>query len=85
MAERLLNIWPYILQNWEIWVISLLQEGTLLKFWAGSGLEVLLQSCHFAYMNRFTDGLRLPSEDEAIKVYQETYGKSFEELRKAKY
>jgi hypothetical protein len=36
-------------------------------------------------MNRFTDGLRLPSEDEAIKVYQETYGKSFEELRKAKY
>jgi hypothetical protein len=39
---------------------------------------------NFAYMNRFTDGLRLPSEDEAIKTYQETYGKSFEELRKAK-
>lgn len=30
-------------------------------------------------MNRFTDGLQLPSEDEAIKVYQETYGKRFEE------
>jgi hypothetical protein len=25
-------------------------------------------------MNHFTDGLRLPSEDEAIKVYRETYG-----------
>jgi hypothetical protein len=34
-------------------------------------------------MNRFTDGLRLPSGDEAIKTYQVTYGKSFEELRKA--
>ena len=25
-------------------------------------------------VNRFTDGLRLPSEDEAIRVYKETYG-----------
>jgi hypothetical protein len=25
-------------------------------------------------MNRFTDGLMLPSEDEAIRVYQEIYG-----------
>jgi hypothetical protein len=25
-------------------------------------------------MNRFTDGLRLPSEDEAVRVYLETYG-----------
>jgi hypothetical protein len=24
-------------------------------------------------MNRFTDGLRLPSEDEAVKIYQEVY------------
>ncbi len=37
-------------------------------------LEVVLQTCTFAFMNRFTDGLQLPSEDEAIKVYQETYG-----------
>lgn len=36
-------------------------------------------------MNRFTDGLRLPSEDEAIKTYQETYGRSFEELRKTEH
>jgi len=35
-------------------------------------------------MNRFTDGLRLPSEDEAIKTYKETCGNSFEELRRAK-
>jgi len=54
------------------------------EFKEQGALEVLLQSCNFAYMNRFTDGLRLPSEDEAIKTYQETYGKSFEELRKAK-
>jgi hypothetical protein len=47
-------------------------------------MEVLLQSCNFAYMNRFTDGLRLPSEDEAIRVYRETYGGSFEELSRAK-
>ena len=25
-------------------------------------------------MNRLTDGLRLPSEDEAVRVYRETYG-----------
>ena len=37
-------------------------------------LEVLLQTCTFAFMNRFTDNLKLPSEDEAVKVYQETYG-----------
>ena len=32
-------------------------------------LEVLLQTCAFNFMNRFTDNLRLPSEDEAIEVY----------------
>jgi AhpD family alkylhydroperoxidase len=40
--------------------------------------EVLLQTCGFAFMNRFTDGLLLPSEDEAIRIYQETYGASWE-------
>ena len=54
------------------------------EFKEQGALEILLQCGNFAYMNRFTDGLRLPSEDEAIKTYQETYGKSFEELRKAK-
>ena len=38
-------------------------------------LEVLLQTCNFSFMNRFTDGLRLPSEDEAIKTYREVYGR----------
>jgi len=26
----------------------------------------------FAFMNRFTDGLRLPSEDAAVQAYIET-------------
>ncbi|HEU0183952.1 MAG TPA: carboxymuconolactone decarboxylase family protein [Blastocatellia bacterium] len=56
----------------------------LSEFKEQGALEVLLQCGNFAYMNRFTDGLRLPSEDEAIKVYRETYGGSFEELRNAK-
>jgi AhpD family alkylhydroperoxidase len=54
------------------------------KFKEQGALEVLLQSCNFAYMNRGADGLRLPSEDEAIKTYQETYGKSFEKQRRAR-
>ena len=47
------------------------------EFQERGALEVLLQTCNFAYMNRFTDGLRLPSEDEAIRVYRETYGGDF--------
>jgi AhpD family alkylhydroperoxidase len=54
------------------------------EFKEQGALELLLQCGNFAYMNRFTDGLRLPSEDEAIKTYQETYGGGFEEVRKAK-
>jgi AhpD family alkylhydroperoxidase len=52
------------------------------EFKEQGALEVLLQCGNFAYMNRFTDGLRLPSEDEAIRTYQETYGKSFEQLHR---
>jgi AhpD family alkylhydroperoxidase len=48
------------------------------EFGAQGALEVLLQTCNFAFMNRFTDGLRLPSEDEAIRVYREVYGKDYE-------
>jgi AhpD family alkylhydroperoxidase len=47
------------------------------KFGTQGALEVLLQTCSFAYMNHFTDGLRLPSEDEAIKTYREVYGTDF--------
>jgi AhpD family alkylhydroperoxidase len=44
------------------------------EFGEAGALEVVIQTCNFAFMNRFTDGLQLPSEDEAIKVYHETYG-----------
>ncbi|MEW6131036.1 MAG: carboxymuconolactone decarboxylase family protein [Acidobacteriota bacterium] len=47
------------------------------EFKEQGALEILLQTCNFAYMNRFTDGLRLPSEDEAIRVYREIYGGDF--------
>jgi AhpD family alkylhydroperoxidase len=44
------------------------------EFGEGGAMEVLLQTCSFAFMNRFTDNLRLPSEDEAIRIYEEVYG-----------
>lgn len=45
------------------------------EFGEQGALEVVLQTCNFAFMNRFTDGLHLPSEDEAIKIYREVYGR----------
>ena len=59
-------------------------EALVKEFTPQGALEVLLQCGNFAYMNRFTDGLRLPSEDEAIETYHETYGKTFEDVRKPK-
>jgi AhpD family alkylhydroperoxidase len=56
-------------------------DALVKEFTPQGALEVLLQCGNFAYMNRFTDSLRLPSEDEAIKTYQETYGKNFQEVR----
>ncbi len=44
------------------------------EFGERGALEIVLQTCAFSFMNRFTDGLRLPSEDEAIRTYQEVYG-----------
>lgn len=44
------------------------------EFGEQGALEVIMQTGNFAFMNRFTDGLRLPSEDEAVKTYQEVYG-----------
>ncbi len=44
------------------------------EFGEQGATEVVLQTGAFAFMNRFTDGLRLPSEDEAVKNYQEVYG-----------
>ena len=52
--------------------------ATLVHEFQGQGaLEILLQTCNFSFMNRFTDGLHLPSEDEAIKVYMDVYKKPF--------
>ncbi|WP_309714232.1 carboxymuconolactone decarboxylase family protein [Armatimonas sp.] len=52
----------------------------LQRFFPGpAAFEVLHQTCRFAFMNRFTDGLRLPSEDEAVKTYREVYGGNFSE------
>jgi AhpD family alkylhydroperoxidase len=48
------------------------------EFGEQGAFEVLLQTCGFSFMNRFTDGLRLPSEDEAIRVYKETYGANWQ-------
>jgi AhpD family alkylhydroperoxidase len=47
------------------------------EFGEQGALEVVLQTCTFAFMNRFTDGLHLPSEDEAIRIYREVYGADF--------
>ncbi|HYG81613.1 MAG TPA: carboxymuconolactone decarboxylase family protein [Pyrinomonadaceae bacterium] len=44
------------------------------EFGEQGAFEVMLQTCTFSFMNRLTDGLRLPSEDEAVRVYRETYG-----------
>jgi len=44
------------------------------EFGAAGAAEVVFQTCAFNFMNRFTDGLRLPSEDEAVHTYQEVYG-----------
>ena len=44
------------------------------EFGEQGAFEVLLQTCTFSFMNRLTDGLRLPSEDEAVRIYRETYG-----------
>ena len=49
------------------------------EFGERGALELVLQTCNFAFMNRFTDGLRLPSEDEAVRVYLETYGANYGE------
>jgi AhpD family alkylhydroperoxidase len=44
------------------------------EFGEYGALEVVLQTGAFSFMNRFTDNLRLPSEDEAIHVYQRVFG-----------
>ncbi len=43
------------------------------EFGEQGALDVLMQTCSFAGFNRFTDGLRLPSEDAAVQTYREVY------------
>jgi AhpD family alkylhydroperoxidase len=47
------------------------------EFQEPGAIEVLLQACNFNFMNRFTDGLNLPSEDDAIQTYREIYSHDF--------
>jgi AhpD family alkylhydroperoxidase len=57
------------------WAVTESDRANLQATFPGpKAFEVLQQTCRFAFMNRFTDGLRLPSEDEAVKTYKETYG-----------
>ena len=65
---------------------ALMEEDRLalqMFFPGAAAFEVLHQTCRFAFMNRFTDGLRLPSEDEAVKTYREVYGGNFPEKGKS--
>ncbi|MEK7832558.1 MAG: carboxymuconolactone decarboxylase family protein, partial [Acidobacteriota bacterium] len=52
-------------------------EALRKEFGDYGALEIVLQTGAFAFMNRFTDNLRLPSEDEAIRVYKEVYGGNY--------
>lgn len=53
------------------------RQALAVAFPGTKAFDVLQQTCRFAFMNRFTDGLRLPSEDEAVKTYRETYGRDY--------
>jgi alkylhydroperoxidase family enzyme len=47
-----------------------------------AAFEVLQQTCRFAFMNRFTDTLGLPSEDEAVHIYREVFGEAAQKVKK---
>jgi len=60
------------------WLIEDADYANLTKTFGDQGaLEVVMQACAFSYMNHFTDGLRLPSEDVAVKTYLEVYGHEY--------
>ena len=62
----------------EPWSITDADYKTLENQFGKQGaLEVVMQTCNFAFMNHFTDGLRLPSEDEAVKTYLSVYKTNF--------
>jgi uncharacterized peroxidase-related enzyme len=61
------------------------REALRAVFGEQGSAEIVLQTGAFAFMNRFTDSLRLPSEDEAVRVYQEVYGPGAYETYRAEF
>ena len=62
----------------EPWSLTDVDYSELEKTFGKQGaVEVVMQTCNFAYMNHFTDGLRVPSEDEAVKTYSEIFETDF--------
>ncbi len=49
-------------------------DDLIREFGADGALEVLVRACEFAFMNRFTDNLGLPTEDVAVETYQKVHG-----------
>lgn len=49
-------------------------QKLLAEFGVPGAMDILLQTCTFAFMNHFTDVLRMPSEDVAVQAYREVYG-----------
>jgi AhpD family alkylhydroperoxidase len=45
-------------------------------FGADGALEILVRACEFAFMNRFTDNLGLPTEDVAVQTYLGIHGEA---------
>jgi alkylhydroperoxidase family enzyme len=43
-------------------------------FGSKGAADIVLQTSYFAFMNRFNDAMRTPSEDLALQNYQEIYG-----------
>jgi alkylhydroperoxidase family enzyme len=48
------------------------------EFGEGGAIEVVSYACAFNFMNRFTDNLGLPPEDEAVKAYHDVYHSDFQ-------
>jgi alkylhydroperoxidase family enzyme len=43
-------------------------------FGSKGAADIVLQTSYFAFMNRFNDAMRTPSEDLALQNYREIYG-----------
>ena len=42
--------------------------------------DIVLQTSYFAFMNRFNDAMKTPSEDLALQDYREIYGADWQAL-----